>query len=183
VSSPLGRVPRGGGLPVDTLRRPRWRAAVAVLLLVLLVVEVWLLVQLAHVVGALGVAALLAVETVVGLTVLRRAGRRAVDALRRTGWVRPGPPVSHRGGEGVGDALLTGAGGALLVLPGLLSDLAALLCLLPPTRALLRRAGARWLRRRVDAAVVRAGGATVPGSVVREDDGPARRQLRGPDRL
>jgi len=195
VSSPLGRVPRGGGLPVATLRRPRWLAAVPVVLLVLLVVEVWLLVQLSHVLGALGVAVLLAMETVAGLAVLRRAGRRAVDALRRTGWVQPGPAAGHRGAEGVGDALLTGAGGALLVLPGLLSDLVALLCLLPPTRALLRRAGARWLRRRVDAAVVRAGGSTVPGSVVREDDvvdgevlegevldddGPVRRQLGGP---
>jgi len=183
---------------VATLRRPRWLAAVPVVLLVLLVVEVWLLVQLSHVVGALGVAALLAVETVAGLAVLRRAGRRAVDALRRTSWVQPGSPASHRGAEGVGDALLTGAGGALLVLPGLLSDVVALLCLLPPTRALLRRAGARWLRRRVDAAVLRAGGATVSGSVVREhddvvdgevlegevveDDPLTRGQLRGPDR-
>ena len=140
----------------------------ALLLLLLLVVEVWLLVRLANVVGALGVAVLLAVETVAGVAVLRRAGRRALDALRRTGWGQPGSPAAHRDAEGVGDALMTGAGGALLVLPGLLSDLVALLCLLPPTRALLRRAGARWLRRRVEA-VVRSG-AVGPGRVVPDDD-------------
>lgn len=184
--------------PLPVRRRSRWVAVVPVLVLLLLVVEVWLLVQLADLVGALGVAVLLAVETLAGVAVLRRAGRRALDALRRTGLVQPGSAAERRSGEGVGDALLTGAGGALLVLPGLLSDVVALLCLLPPTRALLRRAGARWLRRRVDAAVLRAGGATVSGSVVREhddvvdgevlegevveDDPLTRGQLRGPDR-
>nr|WP_276610602.1 FxsA family protein [Kineococcus siccus] len=162
----------------------------------MLVVEVWLLVQLADLVGTLGVAALLAVETLAGIAVLRRAGRRALDALRRTGWVQSGSPAGRRSAEGVGDALLTGAGGALLVLPGLLSDLLAVLCLLPPTRALLRRVGARWLRRRVEAAVRQAQGATVTGSVVRDgavdedvvdgevvdDDGDRPQLGRGPVR-
>ncbi|WP_432496040.1 FxsA family protein [Kineococcus gypseus] len=170
MSTPPGPVPlgpsAGAGGPVRRHRPARW-ALVLVSLLVLLSVEVWLLSQLAGVVGGLGVLVLLLVETVAGAAVLRRAGRSALRALRAGAPLPVGPfpgtapgavaAAGRRDGGRVGDAVLVGAGGALLVLPGLLSDVLALLCLLPPTRALLRRLGARVLRARVRRALLRAG--------------------------
>jgi UPF0716 protein FxsA len=47
------------------------------------------------------------------------------------------------------DQALIMAGGVLLVLPGLLSDLAGLALVLPPTRALVKRALGKWLGRRL----------------------------------
>ncbi|EST24696.1 hypothetical protein N566_24915, partial [Streptomycetaceae bacterium MP113-05] len=79
-------------------------------------------------------------------------------------------------------------GGLLLMLPGLVSDAAALLCLFPPTAALLRRGAERRLaglrggemgdamrqaRSSQDRARARRpGGRIVQGEVVRDDDPP-----------
>ncbi|WP_432533173.1 FxsA family protein [Kineococcus arenarius] len=167
MSSPGGPRPlpgRAGAGPVPA-RRGRWTAAVLLGVLLLLVVEVWLLSRLAEVVTAAGVLALLLVETAAGVLVLRRAGRRALQALRsvQASPVFPAGPAPGAHGAGrigagrIGDAALVGAGGALLVLPGVLSDVLALLCLLPPTRSLLRRLGARLVRARVRRALRRAG--------------------------
>ena len=146
-------------------RRRRWTTWLPLAVLLLLAVEIWLLVQLGHVVGTLWVLVLLLVETAAGAAVLRRAGRRALGAFR-VGAARPwGLPVPGQHPAAVGDALLTGAGGVLLVLPGLLSDVLGLLCIVPVTRRLLRRAFARLVRRRVERAV-RAAGGVVPGDVV-----------------
>ncbi|WP_432573501.1 FxsA family protein [Kineococcus sp. SYSU DK005] len=162
MSLPLGPGPGGAARGARPVRRVRPSRALAVLLALaaLLALEVWLLAQLAHVVGSAGVLALLLVETLAGVLVLRRAGRRALAALRAAGPLSGAGPAARTGAAGperVGDALLVGVGGALLVLPGLLTDLVALLCLLPPSRALLRRLGARLLRSRVRRALRRAG--------------------------
>ncbi|NAZ85613.1 FxsA family protein, partial [Kineococcus indalonis] len=95
MSAPLGPGP-GGARPV---RRARPSRVLVVLLgvLVLLSVEVWLLAQLAHVVHAAGVLALLLVETLAGVAVLRRAGRRALAALRAAGGTPPGRPGAPTG--------------------------------------------------------------------------------------
>ncbi|WP_432489263.1 FxsA family protein [Kineococcus sp. SYSU DK018] len=206
MSAPLGpgaqaRGTGGWGARPVRGRRPRWAAPVLLGLLVLLAVEVWLLVLLADVITSVGMLVLLVVETLAGVAVLRRAGRRALGALRSAGQAFPGafPGGAAPPGPGpVGDAVLVGAGGALLVLPGLLSDVLALLCLLPPTRVLVRRLGARLLRARLRRALGRAGldlGAAgrarvvdgdvvdaevVDGEVVPEDPPGPRRTLGWP---
>ncbi|MCI2237730.1 FxsA family protein [Paenibacillus sp. TRM 82003] len=129
-----------------------------------------------------GVLALLLVETLAGALVLRRAGRRALGALR-TGaqpfpGVFPGVPAGAPDAGRVGDAVLVGAGGALLVLPGVLSDVLALVCLLPPTRALLRRLAVRLVRSRVRRALRRAG--LDPDAVPGAHPGTGRPGARGP---
>ncbi|MGI4896721.1 MAG: FxsA family protein, partial [Janthinobacterium lividum] len=123
-----------------TRRRGRRLTWLPVVVIVLLVVEIWLLVELGHAIGTGWVLVLLLVETTFGLLVLRRAGRRALEALRATAGVPLGAPVPGRPAGVVGDSLLFGAGGALLVLPGMLSDVFGLLCLFPPSRHALRRA-------------------------------------------
>jgi len=170
----------------------RTRGALAVATLVWTALEIWLLVVVASAIGGWWVLLILAAGVVLGGAAVKRAGRRAWRSLTtavRTGAdgpggpPRPGEPVP--GSEGAGTAML---GGLLLMLPGLLSDAAGLLCLFPPTRKVLM-AGGRLLLRRVSAgrpggspadAFARArmrmpDGKVVQGEVVRDDDRP------GPD--
>ncbi|MEO3755725.1 FxsA family membrane protein [Streptomyces sp. B6B3] len=108
--------------------------------------EIWLLILVGEAAGGLTVFLLLAAGVVVGGSVIRLAGRRAWRRLSAT--LQPGhapgadrepaPDRERRGGTGL--AML---GGLLLMVPGLLSDAVGLLCVFPPTAALLRRAGTR----------------------------------------
>ena len=87
--------------------------------------------------------------TVLGWVLLARQGTRALAELRQR-MRDPADPRSsqaHNGtlqrgrrpaGRAVGDAGLMAAGGVLMVLPGFLGDVVGLLCLLPPTRFLVR---------------------------------------------
>ncbi|WP_432495691.1 FxsA family protein [Kineococcus auxinigenes] len=184
------------------VHRGRWTAVVLLGVLLLLAVEVWLLSRLADVITSAGVLALLLVETVAGVLVLRRAGRRALQALRSVQTFPPlfpgGPAPGAHGAGRIGDTALVGVGGALLVLPGVLSDALALLCLLPPTRSLLRRLGARLVRARLRRVLRRAGldpharaggpfadgevveGEVLDGEVVDGGSAPGPRRALGP---
>jgi UPF0716 protein FxsA len=74
-----------------------------------------------------------------GWALLARQGTRALAELRdRARDRRPS-------GRALGDAGLIALGGLLMVLPGFLGDLVGLLCLLPPTRFLVRGLLARVL--------------------------------------
>ncbi|WP_369068963.1 FxsA family protein [Kineococcus terrestris] len=152
-------------------RGPRWPRVLPVAVLALLVLEVWLLVQLARVLDGLGVLVVLLGGLLAGLLVLRRAGGRAVRAVRAAAAAGRAAPAAQAE-RGVGDAVLLGLAGALLVLPGPLSTVAGLLLLLPPVRALVRRSSSAWVQRRVERAV-REGSAVVvvDGQVVRGGPG------------
>ena len=79
------------------------------------------------------------------------------------------------------DGLLVAAGGVLLFLPGLVTDLAGLLLLLPPTRAMVRRRLVRAAEERAPelrTARIRARGPVVDG----ERGRPAQPGLRRPHR-
>jgi UPF0716 protein FxsA len=72
------------------------------------------------------------VTSAVGIALLGRQGTRALADLRdRARSRRPA-------GRELGDAGLVAVGGLLMVLPGFVGDLVGLLCLLPPTRGLVR---------------------------------------------
>jgi UPF0716 protein FxsA len=88
-------------------------------------------------VGATLLAAL--ATTVLGWVLLTRQGTRALAELRERA-------QAHRpAGRAATDAGLVAAGGALMVLPGFLGDAVGLLCLLPPTRPLVRATVVRGL--------------------------------------
>jgi UPF0716 protein FxsA len=70
--------------------------------------------------------------TALGLVLLARQGTRALTELRTRARER------RPSGRALGDAGLVAVGGLLMVLPGFLGDVAGLLCLLPPTRFLVR---------------------------------------------
>jgi UPF0716 protein FxsA len=74
-----------------------------------------------------------------GWVLLARQGMRALTDLRERARTR-----SRDGaGRALGDAGLVAVGGLLMVLPGFVSDVLGLLCLLPGTRGLVRAVLAR----------------------------------------
>lgn len=122
--------------------------------------EIWLLILVAGAAGGLTVLLLLVVGFVGGALAVRHAGRSAWRALNEA--MRSGGPErderdrERRDAAGAGNGRSGAApimiGGLLLMVPGLVSDLAGLLFLFSPTRSLLTRAGARALDRRAAAA-------------------------------
>src|SRR4051812_28659470 len=67
-----------------------------------------------------------------GWVLLARQGLRALGELRERARTRQAP------GRALGDAGLVAVGGLLMVLPGFLTDVVGLLCLLPGTRSVVR---------------------------------------------
>jgi len=120
---------------------------VGVLLLLFLVVpflELYVLIQVGHVIGALPTIGLLVVVSVLGAWLVKREGFAVLDRARQridTGEV-PGKELV--------DGILILFAGALLISPGFLTDVAGVLLLLPPVRAVLRGSVVRWLGRRAD---------------------------------
>ncbi|KIF07059.1 hypothetical protein PL81_04165, partial [Streptomyces sp. RSD-27] len=156
-----------------------------------LILEIWLLSLVAGAAGGFTVAALLAGGLVLGVVVIKRAGRRAFRNLTRTFQraqeqaMAGGTPTAPQPAKGSGNGL-TMLAGLLLILPGLLSDVAGLLLLLPPVRAFVSRRAGRTLERRMasgapggfgdaytQARIHFPDGKVVPGEVIREDGSPA----------
>ncbi|MGY1812405.1 FxsA family protein [Blastococcus sp. SYSU D00820] len=94
--------------------------------------EIVVLVLVASQIGA-GWTILLTLGTsALGLLLLASQGTRALRDLRERA-------REHRpAGRALGDAGLVAVGGLLMLLPGLIGDVLGLLCLLPPTRPLVR---------------------------------------------
>ncbi|MCG5214805.1 FxsA family protein [Streptosporangium soli] len=107
------------------------------------VLEIWILVQVGQAAGGLAVIGLLLAGALLGGWLVRREGRRALAILRES--VQTGQMPERELGGGA----MTMAGGLLLIVPGVLTDLAGLAMLLPFTRPLVRGLGARLLARRL----------------------------------
>ncbi|MFD9370497.1 FxsA family membrane protein [Streptomyces sp. NPDC060020] len=178
------------GISTAPRRRSPARTFLPLAIAAWLILEIWLLTVVADVAGGLAVAALLAGGIVLGAVVIKRAGRRAFKNLSDTfQQAQQGrQPAPQEPGRGNG---LTMLAGLLLMMPGLLSDLAGLFLLLPPVRAWIGRRAARSLERKMASAPAGSfgdafqqarihypDGKVVQGEVIREDrpEGPA-----GPD--
>ncbi|MEO3975129.1 FxsA family membrane protein [Streptomyces sp. CAU 1734] len=166
-------------------RRSRARSFIPLGIVAWLVLEVWLLTLVASAAGGLTVLALLVAGAVMGGAVIKGAGRRAFRNLtetlqRQQSGAEPSVPAGSRGN---GFLMLAGL---LILLPGLISDAAGLLLLIPPVRTGLSRYAERSLERRMRAAgggtlgdafqqarIHRPDGKIVPGEVIRPDDPPA----------
>ena len=127
-------------------------------LFVAAVMEVAVLVAVGDAIGVLPTIGLLILASIVGAWLLRREGTRTLSAFRDAVRTRRPP---HR--ELI-DGVLIAAAGVLIVLPGFVSDVLALLLLLPPTRSLVRGRMLRSASRR--APVQHRPGAVVEGDVV-----------------
>ncbi|MFD8913919.1 FxsA family membrane protein [Streptomyces sp. NPDC059575] len=151
-----------------------------------LVLEIWLLILVADAAGGLAVFLLLVAGFVAGAVVVKRAGRRAFrnldEALRRGAAPSDGTAPTSGGGNG-----LLMLAGLLLMIPGIASDAAGLLLLLPPVQTLVRRRTEHLVQRKLrvaapgslgdafqQARIHRPDGKVVQGEVIRErrDDAP-----------
>jgi UPF0716 protein FxsA len=121
--------------------------AILALIVVVIVVEIWVIIQVAHAIGALDTIALLILVSVVGAYLTKHEGFVVLRRLRAqldAGRVPAAELV---------DGVLVLAAGVLLLVPGFVTAVVGLLLLFPPTRALFRA----YLRRRFDVRVYRGG--------------------------
>ncbi len=105
---------------------------VILLLIVVPVVELYVMVQVAHAFGFWEMLAALVLASLAGVWVMRYAGFRAWRRMTRAGIA--GEPI---GREAANSALVFLAG-VLLFVPGFVTAALGLLLLLPPVRALVR---------------------------------------------
>lgn len=143
----------------------------AALFLVVPIVEIYLLIQVGQVIGALPTIALVVLTAVAGAWLLRQQGL-ATLARFQANLERKQLPAFE-----LIEAMVLLMGGVLLLTPGFMTDIVGILCLLPPTRHVL----VRVLLARVKLQVVsgrrpRARGAAdgkgqvIEGEVTRRDD-------------
>ncbi|MGW7663372.1 FxsA family membrane protein [Streptomyces sp. NPDC054756] len=167
-------------------RRSRLRGFLPLAVAAWLVLEIWLLTVVAGEAGGLTVFLLLVAGLVLGSVVVKRAGRRAFQALNEA-LQRGGTP--ERGG---GNGLMM-LGGLLIMLPGLISDAVGLLLLIPPVQKVVSRYAERTFDRKLreagagsfgdafqQARMHRPDGRVVQGEVIRERPGDEPEEPRPP---
>jgi UPF0716 protein FxsA len=129
-------------------------ALLALLFIGVPILELYVIIRVGQWLGALETIGLLILISVVGAWLAKREGLgvwRRIQAQVDAGRV-PGAELL--------DAFLILLAGALLLTPGFLTDVLAIVLLIPPTRALVRRVLRRRFASRVQ--VFRAGGAPSP---------------------
>ncbi|HXE44218.1 MAG TPA: FxsA family protein [Conexibacter sp.] len=113
------------------------------LFVVVPIAELYVIIQVGSAIGALPTIGLLIVDSVLGSWLLRSQGRAAWRRFRIA--LAGGRPPAR---ETVDGALVI-MGGALMLAPGFITDAFGALLLLPPSRALARRAIMRNARSRL----------------------------------
>ena len=104
------------------------------LFIVVPILELYVLIQIGSAIGILPTIALLILDSVLGAALMRSQGRAVWMRFNRT------LAEGRVPGREVVDGVLVIFGGALLLTPGFLTDILGLILLLPPTRALVRKA-------------------------------------------
>ena len=142
-----------------------------VLLLLCVVVPIADLILLVRLVGAVGAFLVLAVvagTVALGIVSIRTQGTRMLAALATELGAGRIP------GRQMLDGLAVLLGGALLIAPGILTDLLGLTLLFPPTRRWLEGATRRWLERQIEVGALRMSvlRSHPGGPPVREDPRP-----------
>lgn len=122
-------------------------------LLLLPALELWLMIEIGSEVGAVAVILWLAAMIFLGINLLRYLG--ASSMLRAAQSVRSGGAMPA---QTLANGLFKAVGAVLLIVPGFITDLIALLCFIPLVRGLLLK---RWLAK--IAASVSARGFTAAG--------------------
>jgi UPF0716 protein FxsA len=151
------------------------------LFLVAPLVELAVIVQVAGAVGVLNTIGLLIAVSLVGAWLAKREG---LITLRRIQLALGRGDIPSRE---VADGALILMAGALMIAPGFISDVVALLLLFPPTRAVIRpvlvRSLAKRGRTRVTVMGTRGGGGRGQGTDdiwdVESWEDPPRRTMRG----
>jgi len=141
-----------------------------VLFVVVPLVELWVLIQVGQAIGLLPTLAILLADAVLGTWLFRSQGKKTWQAFRQALVERRLPAAE------VADGVLVVVGGAFLITPGFVTDVIGVLCLLPPTRAMLRKAFTGVAARRLLGVPPGAVGTVRRVRRVRRSgDGPSRR--------
>lgn len=173
-------MPGGQGGPASGAGRTGRRRGLGWWLLLIImfgtpILEIWVLIQVGQRIGAGWTIGLLLAAAVLGVWVIKRAGVRAWRSVSAA--VNQG----EMPGKSIADGALVLLGGALLVAPGLMTDVVGLILIVPVTRALVRLLLVRTMGRRLtvmSAAAAAAGnpftthdrpGASRQGPVVQGD--------------
>jgi UPF0716 protein FxsA len=108
-------------------------AILVALFIVIPIVELYVIIKIGSLIGVWPTIALLLADALLGSMLLRQQGRGA--------WRRFNAALAERRfpGREVADGLLIAIGGTLLLTPGFVTDIAGLVLLIPPTRAMVRR--------------------------------------------
>jgi UPF0716 protein FxsA len=110
------------------------------LLAVVPVVELFILIKIGSHIGALNTIFLIIITALLGVFLMR------LEGLRTLGKIQNSLAQGQIPAEELLDGVLIFAGGILLLTPGVLTDLFALVLLIPYSRTHFKR----WLRRRFD---------------------------------
>ncbi|MBO84331.1 MAG: hypothetical protein CL927_03140 [Deltaproteobacteria bacterium] len=119
-------------------------------------IELYLLMQLADVMGIVETITLIVVTGTVGASLAKREGYGVINQLRED--LQKGLPPADRLVEG----LLVLVGGTLLITPGVLTDLAGFSLIFPFTRRWLAPRVKAWAAAKVNLKAVHFGGAAGP---------------------
>ena len=114
-----------------------------VVFIIVPIAELAVIIQVGQLIGVLPTVLLLLLSAVIGSWLLRREGRRAWRAFRQA--LNDGRVPTRE----VADGAMVIMGAALMVTPGFITDALGVLCLLPPTRAALRRTVTTVVARRL----------------------------------
>ena len=105
---------------------------VVLLLVVAPLTELYVIIQVAQVIGGWETIALLIVESAIGAWLLKRQGLATLAKISRAA------EEGRMPGKELVDGFLILVAGALMLAPGFIGDVVGYLLLLPPTRALIR---------------------------------------------
>lgn len=102
-----------------------------ILFIVVPVVEMWVLIKVGGVIGALNTIALVLLTAVVGVALLRRQGFKTL--LRARNKMDSGELPAQE----LVEAIFLAVGGALLLMPGFITDAVGFCCLIPGIRQII----------------------------------------------
>lgn len=115
---------------------------VFLLFLIVPFIELYVLIQVGQVIGALPTIGLLVAVSVIGAWLVKREGFATLARARQR------IDAGQMPGREMVDGVLILFAGALLVSPGFLTDVVGVMLLFPPVRAALRGVTVGWLARR-----------------------------------
>lgn len=128
----------------------------ALLFVVIPIIELAVIIEVGSAIGVVNTIGLLLLSGIVGSWMMKRQG---LGVLRR---MQAAAAAGRVPGQELVDAFLILFGGALMLAPGFLSDLAGMALLVPPVRTVVRRV----LRRRFTARFVGGAGGFRGGKVI-----------------
>jgi len=142
-------------------RRSTFTWVLVIAFVVVPILEIYVLIQVGHVIGAWWTILLLVLDSIFGAWLIRREGARAWQALRSA--LESGRMPARE----LADGALILIGGTLMLSPGFVTDAFGILLILPFTRPAARRLLTQVVNRKLMSAQTRRPGPGSGGSVVR----------------